>query len=95
MEAHAVIIRPILTEKTNIARTVGNKYYFQVHRKANKIMIKEALSKLFNVTVIRCHMVNVKGKRKRSRYGNYYTPGWKKALVTLKAGETFPFYEGV
>ncbi|MDH5680582.1 MAG: 50S ribosomal protein L23 [Spirochaetota bacterium] len=95
MDAHALIIKPILTEKTNLARTDGNKYYFHVHRKANKIMIKQALAKLFNVTVIKCHMVNVKGKKKRSRYGINFTPAWKKALVTLKAGETFPFYEGV
>ncbi len=94
MNDHSVIIRPLLTEKTITARTVGGKYYFQIHPKANKIMVSQALENLFKVKVSKCNTYNIKGKKNRSRHGVSYRSNWKKAIVTLKEGN-FDFYEGI
>ncbi|MDH4127684.1 MAG: 50S ribosomal protein L23, partial [Spirochaetota bacterium] len=73
----------------------GNKYYFQVHPKANKKMIKNALEKIYKVKVTKCNLLVVKGKKVKTRYGTSYKSNWKKAIVTLKAGDKFDFYEGI
>ena len=95
MEDNQIILRPMLTEKTSLARSSGNKYYFEVHKKANKIMVKQALENLFEVKVEKCNVSNIKGKSKRNRFGTRYGKNWKKALVTLKEGDSFEFFEGI
>jgi len=94
MDDNAVIMRPLLSEKTNLARSEG-QYYFQVHPKANKIMIKQVLERLFKVKVVRCNILNIKGKKVKTRFGTSFRNNEKKVIVTLKAGDKFPFYEGV
>ncbi|GMT50255.1 MAG: 50S ribosomal protein L23 [bacterium] len=94
MNSHSVIIRPLLTEKTIGARTVGGKYYFQIHLKANKIMVSRALENLFKVKVSKCNTYIMKGKKSKTRHGVNYRANWKKAIVTLKEG-SFDFYEGI
>ena len=95
MNDHAVVLKPLITEKTNVARYSGNKFYFQVHPKANKNMITSALEKIYKVKVVKCNVLIVKGKKKRTRYGASYGSNWKKAIVTLKTGDKFDFYEGI
>jgi len=95
MEDNQIILRPMLTEKTSLARSSGNKYYFEVHKKANKVMVKQALENLFDVNVVKCNISNVQGKSKRTRFGIRYGKNWKKALVTLKEGDRFDFFEGI
>ncbi len=89
-----VIIAPVLTEKANGLREQG-KYVFRVDPRANKIMVKDAVRDLFNVHPTECRIVTVKSKPKRLRYR---VPGrtaqWKKAIVTLKKGETIAVFEG-
>ncbi len=102
MDDNAVIVSPMLTEKTNSARNSDNKYWFKVHPRANKIMIKKALENLFKVKVKKCNIINVKGKDISTRFRKGFTSDWKKAVVTLitpKSGEKFKdkfeFYEGI
>ena len=89
-----IIIQPLLTEKSNGLKE-QQKYTFKVAPSANKIQIKHALHVLYNVTVLSCYTVNVKGKKKRQ--GKYIgkTSAWKKAIVTLKKGDAISVYEGI
>lgn len=88
LEARQIIIRPLITEKsTHLSekrpKGKGGTYCFQVHRDANKIQIKQAVEKIYNVKVLDVRTVNVKGKRRRFRFFESTTPSWKKAYVTL------------
>jgi large subunit ribosomal protein L23 len=89
-----VLIAPVLSEKANILREQG-KYVFRVDPSADKIQIKEAVRKLFNVHPVSCTVMVVGGKPKRQRYRSGYTANWKKAIVRLPAGEKIALFEGV
>ncbi|MDR1867859.1 MAG: 50S ribosomal protein L23 [Treponema sp.] len=89
-----ILIAPILSEKTNIMREKGF-YVFKVDSRATKILVKEAVAKLFNVHPLFCNIQIVGGKPKRQRSRSGYTATWKKAIVRLKAGEKIPLFEGV
>jgi large subunit ribosomal protein L23 len=102
-----IIKRPLLTEKgTRLRETGGNpftpapedlkqKLMFEVARDANKIEIRDAVKKLFNVDVEDVRTVVVRGKVKRIGRFSGIRPHWKKAIVTLKAGQTVELFEGV
>lgn len=93
---HDVIVRPlILTEKGETLKEEQNKVLFEVAAKANKIEIKNAVEKLFNVQVLDVNTMIVRGKPGRigRRFGK--RPNWKKAVVTLVEGDTIEFFEGV
>ena len=99
MRADRVIIEPILSEKSNIAREGEcKKYTFKVDPKANKYEIMKAVKELFNVECTACNVMNVGGKPKFSRgKGGFikgYTPSWKKAIVTLAKGQSIGAIEG-
>lgn len=94
LDLHDVLIEPLLSEKATILRE-QNKYVFKVAPSATKFQIKEAVSKLFNVKVVKCTTVNVSGKEKRVRGKPGRTSDWKKAIVRLAPGETIKVFEGV
>jgi large subunit ribosomal protein L23 len=90
-----VVLRPLITEKAT--RLAGeSKYAFEVRVRANKVQIKEAVEKGFNVTVVSVNVMNMKGKPKRVR-GNRikHERDWKKAVVTLVPGDKIELFEGV
>jgi large subunit ribosomal protein L23 len=89
-----ILLEPVLSEKANLLREEG-KYVFKVARSANKLQIKEAVSKLFNVHPISCTTMVVGGKPKRLRYRKGYTSSWKKAIVKLPKDEKISLFEGV
>jgi large subunit ribosomal protein L23 len=89
-----VLIAPVLSEKANFLREDG-KYVFKVDPAANKIQIKEAVRRLFNVHPISCTVMVVGGKPKRQRYRSGYTSSWKKAIIRLPKDETISLFEGV
>ena len=97
MHAEHVIKRPILlTEKASRLREDENKVIFEVDLKANKIQIKSAVEELFGVTVTEVNTSVMRGKDRRMGRGHGRTPNWKKAVVTLKAGDDIQFFdEGV
>lgn len=89
-----VIIEPVVTEKSNAMRD-RNKYAFRVDSRANKYQILAAVRRAFDVHPIGCNIVNVSRKPKRLRYRTTgYRSSWKKAIITLPAGETIAIFEG-
>lgn len=96
MNIYKVLKRPILTEKTDFQRD-ENKYVFEVDRQANKHQIKEAVETIFDVEVLAVNTMVMKPKRRRLGRKTITTrPAWKRAVVTLAAGERIQdFFEGV
>ena len=94
-DPYSVLRRPLITEKSNLMKEELNQIAFEVDRRANKIEIKEAVKKLFNVNVIKVRTFTMLGKRKRVGRTEGRTSSWKKAIVTLKEGERIEFFEGV
>ncbi len=93
MSTETVLRRPIvLTEKANRLREKSNQVVFEVLRDANKIQIKEAVQRLFNVKVEKVATMIYRGKTRRMGAGRSKMQNWKKAIVTLKAGEAIDFY---
>ncbi len=94
--AQEVIVRPlIMTEKGEVLKEEQNKVLFQVAIKANKQQIKLAVEKLFNVGVTNVNTLIVRGKVGRIGKRTGKRPNWKKAIVTLRDGDTIEFFEGV
>jgi large subunit ribosomal protein L23 len=93
-EAHQVIRRPLVTEKSTQQKENNNQYAFEVDSKANKIEIQSAVERLFKVKVSQVRTCNVLGKVKRlgRKYGK--RADWKKAIITLKEGDRIDFFEG-
>ena len=89
-----VIREPKLTEKTLSLKEEVNQFAFAVDPKANKIQIKESIEKAFKVSVIKIRTMNVRGDKKKLGRHEGRKSSWKKALVTLKKGETIEFFEG-
>jgi large subunit ribosomal protein L23 len=89
-----ILIEPVLSEKANMLREQG-KYVFKVAMSANKLQIKEAVRRLFNVNPVSCTVMVVGGKPKRLRYRSGYTATWKKAIVRLSKDEKIGIFEGV
>jgi len=84
VDKYQVIIRPLITEQgTHQATTLG-AYPFQVHPKANKVEIKDAVEKIYNVKVAEVRTSNRKGKPRRRGHTRGSTANWKKAVVVLK-----------
>ncbi|HSX77016.1 MAG TPA: 50S ribosomal protein L23 [Candidatus Saccharimonadia bacterium] len=95
MDHYQVIKRPLITEKGMRNNEEHNAVVFQVDRKANKLLIKQAIEALFQVKVLEVNTLNVRGKKKRVRMREGTKPDWKKAYVTLREGDTITFFEGV
>ena len=94
MQAELIIRKPIiLTEKSSRLREDDNKVIFEVHPGANKLEIKSAIEKLFKVGVVSVNTLNVRGKDRRMGRGYARRPNWKKAVVTLKAGDSIQFFD--
>ena len=82
MLAEDIIVRPVVTEKSNDELQEG-KYTFKVNKKATKVEIAKAVEKLFEVKVLKVNTMNVDGKTKRVGYHVGKTSDWKKAIVTI------------
>lgn len=95
MNLHDVIRRPIVTEKSTIAREDRNVVTFAVDPRANKHQIRDAVQELFRVQVLSVHTMRM--PRKSRRLGRFVgrKPEWKKAIVRLAEGQTIEFFEGV
>ena len=94
MEIYQVIKRPLVTEKTTLAKE-ANKYHFEVDRRANKIEIGQAVEKLFKVKVLNVRTMNMAGKKKRVGRILGRKRDWKKAIVTLAPGSSIEIFQKV
>ena len=93
MHAGQVLIAPIVSEKS-YASTVTGQYTFKVHQDAHKTQIRQAVEELFDVKVERVNVIKVQAKPKRRGLFKGTRPGWKKAIVQLRAGDTIEIFEG-
>jgi len=91
---HRTIVRPLITEKTSAAYQARGEYTFEVHVDASKPQIRSAIEQLFGVKVIGVWTSNQRGKEKRMGKNVGRRPNWKKAIVTLKEGDTIEIFEG-
>jgi len=96
MNIYQVLRRPILTEKTDAQRD-EKQYVFEVDQKATKLEIKQAVQKIFDVEVVAVNTMIMKPKLRRMGRRTITTrPAWKRAVVTLAAGQRIQeFFEGV
>ncbi len=94
MHLYEVLRRPLVTEKNTELQAQG-KYAFEVAREANKHQIKQAVEKAFKVQVIAVNVMTVPGKTRRIGRRQVLTQSWKKAIVTLKTGDSIGFFEGI
>ena len=94
MQMHEIVRKPLITEK-NAALQAAGKYAFEVDSRANKMEIKQAVETGFKVTVITVNVITIPGKSKRVGRRVSKTSSWKKAIVTLKAGDKIDLFESV
>lgn len=92
-DPRTIILEPVTTEKTTKKREVSNEVAFVVARDANKIEIRNAVRELFDVDVVAVRTIRVPGKVKRLGRSEGRRPGYKKAIVKLKEGQTIEFFE--
>jgi large subunit ribosomal protein L23 len=91
---YRLITRPHITEKVLLLKEEGNKVVFRIRKDTNKIELKNAIESIFNVTVEAINTMTVKGKKKRLGRYEGRKSDWKKAIVTLKEGDTIEYFEG-
>ena len=88
------ISKPYITEKVLLLNEEHNKVVFKIDKTVNKIELKKAIESIFNVTVEAINTLNVRGKKKRLGRWEGRRADWKKAIVTLKEGDTIEYFEG-
>lgn len=90
-----VVTAPLITEKGTMVNAAGNQVLFRVRREANKDDIRRAVEALFKVKVEKVRTLNLLGKTRRVGKHSGQRPAWKKAYVTLAAGQRIDFFETV
>ena len=95
MTPYEIIKIPLVTEKSTIQKEADNQLTVEVDRKANRVEIRHAVEKIFNVRVVKVRTMQMKGKVKRVGRILGKRRDWKKAIVTLAKGENIEFFEGV
>jgi large subunit ribosomal protein L23 len=88
-----VLIAPVVSEKS-YHQITENRYTFKVHKDAHKTQIRQAVEELFDVKVVGVNVVKMQAKPKRRGLIKGTRPGWKKAIVELKAGDRIEIFEG-
>jgi large subunit ribosomal protein L23 len=88
-----VLIKPVVSEKS-YEQISQNQYTFKVHRNAHKTQVRQAVEELFDVKVERVNIVKVQPKPKRRGVHKGIKPGWKKAVVLLRKGDSIEIFEG-
>ena len=89
-----IIVSPNITEKST-SMSEFNKVVFKVNKNAKKSLIKKSIEKIFKVNVIKINTINSKGKTKLVRGKKSYKPAYKKAIVTLKKGQSVDLSTGI
>lgn len=97
MHLYEVLKRPVITEKTTDMQDEGNQFVFEVDRRANKLLVKQAVEERFGVEVVKVNIITMKAKTRRRgmRATSVRKPSWKKAIVTLASGDSIQLFEGV
>jgi large subunit ribosomal protein L23 len=93
VHASQIVLAPVVSEKSYTG-TADSVYTFKVHPDAHRTQVRQAVEELFDVKVARVNIVTVKSKPKRRGLIKGVRPGWKKAVVELKAGDSIEIFEG-
>jgi large subunit ribosomal protein L23 len=93
LHPNEVLLAPVVTEKS-YELIDDRKYSFRVHQDAHKTQVRQAVEELFNVHVERVNILKVQPKPKRRGLRRGTKPGWKKAIVQLREGESIEIFEG-
>jgi large subunit ribosomal protein L23 len=93
-DVRRVLVHPVISEKSFTLAQTHNQYTFKVLQHAHKIEIRQAVEDLFDVTVTAVRTITVQSKPKRRGLTKGRRPGWKKAIVELKAGDKIELFEG-
>jgi large subunit ribosomal protein L23 len=93
LHPNEVLLAPVVTEKA-YAQIENNKYSFRVHPDAHKTQVRQAVEQLFDVKVERVNISKVQSKPKRRGLHRGTKPGWKKAVVQLRAGDSIEIFQG-
>jgi large subunit ribosomal protein L23 len=93
LHPNEVLLAPVVTEKA-YAQIDNNKYSFRIHPDAHKTQVRQAVEELFDVKVLRVNISKVQAKPKRRGLHRGTKPGWKKAVVQLRAGDTIEIFSG-
>ncbi len=93
LHPNQVLLAPVVSEKSYSLLT-DRKYTFKVHADAHKTQVRQAVEELFDVKVANVHILKVQQKPKRRGMIRGKRPGWKKAIVQLREGETIEIFEG-
>jgi large subunit ribosomal protein L23 len=93
LHPNEILLSPVVSEKS-YSLINDRKYSFRVHKDAHKTQIRQAVEQLFNVHVERVNVVKVQSKPKRRGMIRGTRPGWKKAIVQIREGETIEIFEG-
>ena len=93
LHPNEVLLAPVVSEKSY--SLIGDrKYTFKVHKNAHKTQVRQAVEELFDVKVLKVAIIKVQAKPKRRGQIRGIRPGWKKAVVQLKAGDSIEIFEG-
>ncbi len=95
MDLYQIIKKPLITEKGTRQKEQLNQLAFEVDRRANKILVQEAIETIFKVKVLSVRVMNVRGKERRVGRNVGRKADWKKAIVRLAPGENIEFFEGI
>lgn len=92
---YGVLLSPVITEKSSVVAGAGSRVVFKVRFDADKTEIRDAVERIFNVKVASVNTVNYQGKPKRTSRSEGFRARYKKAYVTLQAGQSINVIEGV
>ena len=95
MNTYDIIQGPVVTEKATLQKEVSNQVTFKVVKTANRVEIKDAVERAFNIKVKQVRTIQIKGKTKQRGRIIGKRKDWKKAIVTLMPGQRIDFFEGV
>jgi large subunit ribosomal protein L23 len=94
LHPNEVLLAPVVSEKSYAQIEETNTYSFRIHPDAHKTQVRQAVEELFDVKVLRVNVAMVQAKPKRRGFHKGTKPGWKKALVQLKPGDSIEIFQG-
>jgi large subunit ribosomal protein L23 len=93
LHPNEVLLAPVVSEKS-YSLIDDRKYTFKVHKNAHKTQVRQAVEELFDVHVVNVNILKVQAKPKRRGLSKGIRPGWKKAIVQVREGETIEIFQG-
>ena len=94
LHPNEVLLAPVVSEKSYAQIEDSNTYSFRIHPDAHKTQVRQAVEELFDVKVVRVNISKVQPKPKRRGLHRGTRPGWKKAIVQLRQGDTIEIFQG-